>query len=382
MAKAIFLITLVLGCLFQWQTLTSGMTDDVMWADQARFVETGNPQEFNFLAAYGHPGGPIVEGTIMVHDVFHVDYDEAINVFLSLLGGLVIAASCTLCFLMKKDSLWWVPVFATLALSPLYNITTPPSELASLLSVFIVLLTIYLFEKGALSTRSVIFWAVVAGFFVATRIDIGCVITAACLVVLLPVWGWKRIAAALAPLFASFCFFDPFMWFMPVQHIKDLVWKTLFHYSDIGQNYLPLPLVAKISLLAFVGIAFGLVFLFVRTKNGSPVPRRAIIVFIVMTAVLYVVFLTAHSQAERYFQPLIFLWEVFLSLFTLRFVSEMDFDFLRSEKAEIWTRQAIKVFIVALFLAYPICVARYSFAPVVYPDNYLLAGHAHHAAAK
>ena len=59
MAKKVFLWAFFISLLLQgfryWQF---DMLDINMWANQAKYVETSNPQEFDMLTAYGHPGGP------------------------------------------------------------------------------------------------------------------------------------------------------------------------------------------------------------------------------------------------------------------------------------------------------------------------------------
>jgi len=56
------------------------MTDADMWGNQAHFVQVGDKKEFNFYAAYGHPGGPVIEGGIMGHSV-GIPYELSVSFF-------------------------------------------------------------------------------------------------------------------------------------------------------------------------------------------------------------------------------------------------------------------------------------------------------------
>ena len=144
----IFIFSFIVAGFFQWTRWKSfDFIDVYMWSHQAQFVQTGNPEEFNTKEAYGHPGGPLIEGTIAIHQAFNISYDYALIIFISIFNALVIAASCALCFLLRKNNLWWLAVLSALSFNIMYNVATPPTALVSPLIVLLCLLTLYFYEN-------------------------------------------------------------------------------------------------------------------------------------------------------------------------------------------------------------------------------------------
>jgi hypothetical protein len=69
------------------------------------------------------------------------------------------------------------------------------------------------------------------------------------------------------------------------------------------------------------------------------------------TCFLYVVFLTSKYQAERYFVPIIVLWEIFLPLFLFALLDQVKMPFLSDEKRG---KFIFKLFFTVLIWAYHI----------------------------
>jgi hypothetical protein len=178
---------------------------------------------------------------------------------------------------------------------------------------------------------------------VATRSDIGLFCTASFILTLLFTKSLTVRQAFVLGIqsFVVFCIFDPFMWFMPIQHLKDLVYKIVYHYSDISQVTIPLYTILLMSAVSVLSMGLGIWFVFRNTKEVTPLPRVFICVLLLMTVVLYAIFLSAHSQAERYYMPILFIWEVFLPLFIFYLI----------DKKPSHSQRALKIiFIIALFI--------------------------------
>src|SRR5690349_14437358 len=60
--------------------------DKTMWGDEAHFLEVHDPEAFNPLVAYGHPGGPPLVFTIAAHHLFNLTYTDALSGSLALLN--------------------------------------------------------------------------------------------------------------------------------------------------------------------------------------------------------------------------------------------------------------------------------------------------------
>jgi hypothetical protein len=349
MVKKIFIFSFITACVLQWVTFTKlPMADFSLWARQAEYVQTGNPIEFDFLQAYGHPGGSIIEGVSAIHNVFGVSHENSLMIFLVLLDGLAIAGACTICFLLSKNHLWWPVVLSTLSLNYLYEASTPPSTLASLLIVFLCLLSLYLYEKhekGEIKNSLLVFWSILAGFIISTRIDIGTIMVISFLIFIGPKISRSQILWILFGIGISFAFFDPFMWFMPIKHMGDLIFKVIYHYEYFPiNNKMSLLSILNISAFLITSVFFSTIFLLLKEKIKSPIPQRLIYILLIATTVIYTIFLTSQYQSSRYFLPLISIWEVFLPLFIFSLTSK-----LRPALSKI-----SNIFFVSILILYPI----------------------------
>ena len=334
---SVFIVSFIFLCL-RWNSYI--MVDSGMWAAQSHYFFQGDSREFDFLNAYGHPGGPIIEGTIVIHKLFNTSYLFSEFVFIILICSIFIAGICTICFLLNKDKLWWIAVLSTLLFSWLYQYGTPPSIISTLIVSFLCLLTLYLYERNEYSSLPLLLWGITAGMSVATRADIGSIVFISFIFILFKKIDWGKIKILLITSFLSFFLFDPFMWFMPIQHLTDLLYKVIYHYSDFSINHLSVLSVFSISTITFIGIILALLFLLSPQKlNFLPLPRVFLWTLIVTTVVLYGIFLSSNFQAQRYFLPIIFIWEI---LFPLLFFSLID-------KMNINSKKFIKIFIIIFF---------------------------------
>lgn len=335
----------------QWKEFD--MVDSGIWGNEARYVLDNDPREFNFLAAYGHPGGPIIEGAIVLHALFDLPYDTSVLVLVTLLNSLFVAGACVLAVLLRRGSLWWIVVLGTLSLNRLYDYATPPSAVVTVIIAFLCLLTLYIFEKKErLKPAYLICWGIVSGLAIATRADVGLFSSAVFLALLVPRIGWRVTALLIGEAVLVFAIFDPFMWFMPVQHLKDLVFKIVYHYADFAPAHLGLTEVVTFSSIAFVSMFLSVQFLLLRKRIMSPLPPLFIGALLSMAGAFYVVFLTADYQATRYFLPILFIWEMFLPLFIFWLIDAVQFSFMSSESSQFTARRVMKWFVVVLIYFY------------------------------
>lgn len=324
--KIIFVVSFVVSFIFlglRWNKYI--MVDSGLWANQAQYVLSGDQHQFDFMKAYGHPGGPIIEGTVAVHKLSGISYNQAVIVFVVFICSFFIAGICVICFLLNKNNLWWLAAPAILVSNWLYQYGTPPSIVASILISFLCLLTLYIYEnKTERQNFFLVLWAVVAGASMATRADIGLVSFAVFLFILSKKIGWKKMVSVAGGTILSFAVFDPFMWFMPVRHVNDLLFNFVYHWADFVPKHLDWLSVLSISSITFISVTLSVFFLlWLKQKESSPLPPFFAWTLIGMTVFLYAVFLSARFQTERYFLPVIFIWEIFFPLFLFSLIKKI-----------------------------------------------------------
>lgn len=362
---------LVVGCFclaffIQFLRLEAVRIIDVpVWAHQAEYVLTHNPNEFDFAAGYGHPGGPIIEGTILAQTVSGQSYEMALSIFLSVANGVLITAICVLAFLLRKNWWWSAAAFVMLSLNPSFTETSPPSLFVSYLLALLCLLTVYLFERRADASQWwYIAWGLVAGSAVATRIDIGSVFTIALFLVLISTRTYRQCVTLVLTAALAFIVLDPFMWFMPFQHVHDLVYKTLYHYAEIEKGApIALSHVIQISVFAFLSMLFALITLCLGKRIPEAFPRRFLSILLLTSFLLYGVFMTSAYQAERYYVPVLFVWETLLPFFVFNLTRETQFGFGKYERTAHLFLNAI---VLIGFSLYPVFSAiQYYFGPAI-----------------
>lgn len=321
MTKRIFAISLIIALILQylrWSNLPY-VLDGQMWADQARYVQTNNPNQFNFLAAYGHPGATVIDGVILIHTLGRTSYSVSMVIFLTLFNALLIAAICTLCFKLYPKNLWWLGTLIMFSSNVLFASATPPSAVVSLLIVLLALISLYIYQSGIVNP----IWAILAGLAVATRADIGSISALAFWVFLKLKLGWKKIFSLGLGAGLTFIIVDTYMWYMPIQHLKDLIHKMTFHYADYTVIHLAFPELVQISDIALISIFLTFGFIFLKKKLKFPLPTSFAVICGILTIICSTIFLTARSQAPRYFMPLIFIWELIFPLLILTLISKV-----------------------------------------------------------
>ena len=199
-------------------------------------------------------------------------------------------------------------------------------------------------------------WSLVLGVTVAVRADIGAFSGAFFALVLLAASNWKTVLAALGGAIVVFVLFDPYMYWMPVRHVRDLVGKVVFHYAEISPAHLTTGQVWGVSSLLIFSLGLGWVSAVMR--QGKRAHRfHAVLGFLAaFTACSYAVFLSARYQTERYYLPIVFIWQTFLPLFLLSLAPAIPFSFLTTpeEKAHArhLYRRSVPVVLIGVNLAY------------------------------
>lgn len=292
----------------------NAVVDIGIWAHQGEWLMSGNPEVFDFGKAYAHPGGTVVEGVLLL-SMLGVSGETAVTVLISMFNAVVITLCVWLCHQLRRDWWWTTAVILILSLHTLYLIATPTTALAAPLVVLLCLSTIALYEKKwQPSAFALAGWGAIVGLAVATRADIG-VFSSACFgALLLTVLPWTRLLFAAAVALAIFVIANPFMWFMPVQHMYDLIHKITWHYADFAPSRLSFVGVLQLTLTSWISMSMAAVLWW---KNVHVIPTRVLVVLYAMTAILFTVFLTSQYQAARYFMPIVFIWDVLLPLFLL-----------------------------------------------------------------
>ncbi len=316
---SLFICSFLIAFAFQglrWKHFN--MTDSLMWADQVGYFQSNDPREFDFLEAYGHPGGPIIEGAIVLRRVFGQPPEETILLFVVLANSLTIACVALVCYLLRENLLWSAAATGILALNRLYQYSSPPTALAAPLTVLLCLLSLYLYEKwDRRRLAPLAAWSVVAGILTATRADIGGFCLLSFVVFLCPRLGFKKLVGMTLGAFLVFCVADPFIWFMPFQHVADILYKAFYHYAVYQSGRLPLGLLGLISCIAVAGIFLAAASLTLGEKADRPLPSRFLVTLFGMTIVLFVIFSTSHFSNARYYLPILFIWETLTPLFVL-----------------------------------------------------------------
>ncbi len=340
---AVFCATVALQSLMLSQ---DDMIDIDVWANEAEYLVTGNPLGFEG-GGYGYPAGPIIYGIISIHHATGITYHDSVLVFVTLFVSLIVSLCCVIAYLIQKKFWWPAAIFLTLSLAPMYQHATPTSSSISVIAVLLCLFTLYLL-KIPVGRTLLIWWGITAGFMLCTRLDVGSIMVAMCGAFLLASYGWRKLVLPFMAGVITFAIFDPFLWLIPVKHAKDMIIRITYHYFEYPGPPLDHNLVAIFSVLAFSAMILGAVSLFSKEKSLMP-PVFTFTLFAV-TAFLYGVFLTSHSQAMRYFQPMIFIWETLFPLFMFEFISRFRFSFVQSESGRLRAKYAAYSLVLLLLL--------------------------------
>ena len=290
-----------------------------MWANQIQYFLNNNPAVFNFHAAYGHPGTTLVGLGSLFHILFGLSFSTSLTLSAALLIAAATAACAALCFLLQPQSLWWFTTGFILTLSRFYIDATPPTAAVMPFITLIVLTSCWLWGKNrSVSRCPYLLWGVILGLSAATRLDVSLLVGMPLFILL----SYRSGIRVIVPIFiggvVSFFIADPFLWFMPVQHVIDLFSKFTLHYSYLGAGrpLLWFEWVQGIPL-ALIAITWFLI-LYLRRRLINVIPTQVLLVFLGISLLAVLMLTTSNFQAIRYLYPLIIVWEIFLPLFALQ----------------------------------------------------------------
>jgi hypothetical protein len=354
----IFVGSFLFAAFFQGARWTYfGSQDDLNWSNEARFVQENDPRQFEDLNMYGYPGRPVIDGTRILHAVLGVSYPAALVAFMTLGNASLIACIAGFVYWLRREPLWSISVAGMLSLNLLYVHASPPSAITAPLIVLLCLLTLSIEEKRG-QPRLLLYgaWALVLGFTVAIRADIGVFSGAFFALVVLAGSNWRRVLAMSAAAFAAFVVFDPYMVTMPGSHVRDLVHKVRFHYAQIAPSALTWGQLWDVSWPLLLSVGLGLVLMVRHRGRRLPIPARFLLFLLAFTICNYAVFLSARYQTERYYLPIVFIWQTLLPLFLLALAPEISFSFLRTDASRERARRMYRLSIPVMLVGYELVV--------------------------
>jgi hypothetical protein len=318
-AKCIFIGVLLYAFAVQLVIRNSTLfIDKNLWANEIAYFLNHDPRVFDMLGAYGHPGGTLIAVGILFHIFFGLSYSNALIFSVSLLIATTTAACATLCFLLYPGSLWWMATAFILTFSRFYIDATPPTAVVIPFIALAVLTTWWTgLQYDQKSQWKYFIWGIIAGLAAATRLDVSLLVGVPMFVLL---WCQNRnrvVLPILAGFVITFFLADPFMWFMPIQHLLDLTRKFMLHHNGFSQ---PTGINAQQIIQAFALAAICIIWwvALLGLRRSKPIiPNRIMGMFLAVSLFAFVVILSSTFQALRYFYPLIIVWEIFLPLLAL-----------------------------------------------------------------
>ena len=289
--------------------------DGALWAYQAKQMLMMSPALYSSLDAFYHPGGPVLEASILFR-ALPLSTMGALIAGLALLFGLIIACTGFVAYLLRGDLFWSAALCVILVLDPSSFISTPPSMIAGLLAVLLALLTLLVREQG--SSRSAIAWAIAAGALSATRIEIGGLAFLVFFPLLARRWNIRRSIEIAAITFGSFFVFDPFMWHTPVAQVTGLLRFMLQHYNglgDFGTEALSIHEVLIHAPLGIFALAATVLAILLGKRFRAVLPRDYLVSLLILTVILFAVVGAAAYQTARYLMPAFLIAESLLPLY-------------------------------------------------------------------
>jgi len=293
------------------------IADGEIWGHQLLNLVGWKPGLLDFDGAYGHPGTTLLEVAALFHFLGLPDY-PSLALGTALWTAALTAACSALCFLLKPRSWWWLASAFLLTFSRFYIDATPPVAVVMPGVTLMVLLSCWLWlQEKAVARSFAALFGVLIGILAATRLDVSLFVGGPLFVLFCYRTGPGAVLPGLAGGVAAFFAGNPFLWFMPVQHLKDLYWKFSYHYAHYhGSVRLSALEWAYVMPLALLGMLWFLFQLRAPRKEGA-LPRPVLIGYLALTLLAVSLLISSRFQAVRYLYPFVTVWEVLLARFIL-----------------------------------------------------------------
>lgn len=345
----------VLVFFIQFMCLPKYDLDRSMWANQALYFENNDQKQYDFLQAYGHPGGIVIEGTIITkyflplkYNALLLKYIDSLSLFILLINSIIITFICFLVYFLTKNLFFVLSTFLVLGFHRFYSDLTPTSYIASLIFILQAFYSLYLYEnREKLKLKDIFGFSVLAGLIMATRIDIGFIGTLFFGIYLLPKISMRDFIYAIFLILGSFVLFDPYMWYMPFQHISDLAYKFIYHYQFFADTKLSLLDIFSLSIFVLLSL-LAFLFLYFKNKKLISINLRFFYIVIILSFLLYLIFLSSKINTVRYMAPIIILWEILFPFLVLDLLKLKNKLFLQYKKSNF--EFLFKVLIVIIYL--------------------------------
>ena len=289
--------------------------DKLMWANQIEFFLNKDQKLFDMNAAYGHPGATIISFGSFLYLVFGISCAHALKITIGVLVAGLTAGCAVFCRILFPHSRWWVLVVFVMLFSR-FNVTTPTSLIVMHFVVFIFLYFLCMHFLPLYRTNiHYIFLGILIGLSAATRVDATLLMCAPIVFFLVVNDKKKNVLFVMSGTMMGFWAANPFMWFMPWQHLKDLIGKFFMHYQGFSIPY-QLSLLEWINSIAPAIVCIGVAVILYRRQILQSFVPLSLCLFLLVVVVFGVVIVSISSfQATRYLHPLVMIFEVFLPLF-------------------------------------------------------------------
>lgn len=317
-AGHVFLIALLLSLIshgIYWRYLDDS-PDQQNWIDEMTAFHETDFREHRSSLYYGYPATTLLGASSILY-FFGIPASQAFNGIMVLGISLPIAFSTLLCYLLRPKTLWWVGVMGLMITSQLYYGATPPSAIVTALISLMMLYALYISEKKKDDVLSSMLVGSIAGFALATRLDISLIIVFFLLVFLFPIIQ-RNVLTLLVSAGVVFVVCDPYMQVFPLQHLTDIVHKITYHTNLGSASVFPLRALLLTIPLSVLGLlASILVFLFPHVLSSPP--SRRFLGFILFACVSISAALSIFSSYHPawYFYPVLQIFELLFVLYLL-----------------------------------------------------------------
>lgn len=299
------------------------LVDERLWSgriDTFKWELAGNRLDPSNRAYPGHPGTTIILiGALL--ESSGVPAKDSVSWTVAILNALSIALVVLLAKLRAPKSMWWFVAAIILLFNDAYFRASPTNAVMAPLGVAGVLLALWLYENHdhRLVRHGMVLWGVLAGLGLATRWPATVLLYAP--LSLLLVWrlGIKKILAVAGIGLTVAVGIDPLLWYRPIERLGVMA-AHLFRSAYLANPlYLHVADFVLLSPLAILGLAIAVVIITGEKRLPAPVARDFLLTLLLITGLFALVFLNLDYQSLRYFDPIIFTWEIMLPFFLLHF---------------------------------------------------------------